>query len=307
MRIAILGAGAMGSLFGGLLAIAENDVSLITRSRDHVSAVNDRGLLVEWMDGTEQLIEVSATTNPADLDDPDLLVVFVKSYDTDGALESAKPLLDGNPTVLTLQNGLGNPETITDYVPEESVVAGTTSMGAVFEEPGRVRHAGAGQTVVGRYFGVNDDEVDRIATALTRAGAETTVAGDIQEAIWEKALVNVGINAASALARVRNGAFAETEPGKALLERAIAEGATVARAEGLTVADDIVDRATDVATVTSTNHSSMRQDVESKRRTEIESINGEIVRRAQAHDVAVPVNRTLTQLIRLAEEGYDDD
>ncbi|MFC7045246.1 ketopantoate reductase family protein [Halobacteriaceae archaeon GCM10025711] len=144
-----------------------------------------------------------------------------------------------------------------------------------------------------------------IADLLTRAGVETDVVDAVQDAIWEKVLVNVGINAATALARVDNGLLADTDPGARLLASAVEEAADVARAEGHAVRDDVVEYVSDVASATGSNRSSMRQDVERGRRTEIERLNGAVVARADDHDVAVPVNRTLTDLVRLTERGYD--
>lgn len=306
MRVAVLGPGAMGSLFGGLLAAAGDEVTLVGRSGDHVAAVERDGLRISTAEGVadgDRRVELRATTDPEAVGRIDLLLVFVKSYDTASAMADAGPLLASDPAVLTLQNGLGNAETIAEHVPEERVLAGTTAQGAVFEGPGHVQHAGAGHTVVGRYFGPNDATVERVAGTLTDAGVETEPVEDVRDAVWEKLLVNVGVNAATGLARVRNGLLAETEPGRRILERAIGEAARVARAEGRTLPDDPVESAVAVAEATAHNRSSMSQDLAAGRRTEIEYVNGAIVERAADHGVDVPVNETLTDLIRLAEAG----
>ncbi|MFB6270849.1 MAG: ketopantoate reductase family protein, partial [Halobacterium sp.] len=229
----------------------------------------------------------------------DVLVLLVKSYDTGEAMADVAGHLEGA-DVLTLQNGLGNAETIAEYVPAERVVEGTTSHGAVVEGPGHVRHAGTGDTTIGRYFAENDARVDAIADALTAAGIETTVTDDPERAVWTKVLVNAGINAATALARVPNGALVETNAGERLLGRAVEEGEAVARAAGVDVPADVVERTRSVAERTATNRSSMRQDLERGRRTEVEALNGELARRAAAHGVDAPVNQTLADLLRLA-------
>lgn len=302
MQTAILGAGAMGSLFGGLLAEAGTPVTLVGRSGEHVSAVAERGLRVEATDGTSRTVEVEATAEPSAVADADLVVVFVKSYDTGSAMEGVAEYV-GDADVLTLQNGLGNAETIAEYAPRERVLAGTTTHGAVREEPGVVRHAGVGETRLGRYFEANDDRTRAVADLLSEAGVETAVVEHVHDVVWEKVLVNVGVNAATALARVPNGAMAETRPGHRLVERAVGEAVRVAAAEGRTVPEDVVERALAVARTTADNHSSMRQDVEAGRRTEIDALNGAVVEHAERHDLPAPVNRTLADLVRLAEVG----
>lgn len=305
MDVAVIGSGAMGSLFGGRLAQAGVRVTFVDVWKAHVEALNEEGLVIETPDGTDRIRNVQATTTPGSVGPIDLLLVFVKSIHTRQAVADAAPLLDGT-EVLTLQNGLGNPETLAEFVDESRVIAGVTAHGSTMVEPGRIRHAGRGATTIGRYFGNNDDTVAAVAETFTEAGIETAVADDITDAVWEKVLVNVGINAATALARVRNQRLVTTEPGRRLLGSAVREAAAVAAAEGVAVRDDIIDHVLDIAERTGANRSSMRQDVEAGRRTEIETLNGEVVRRAEAHDIKTPVNRALADLVRLTEAGFDE-
>lgn len=302
MHVAVLGSGAMGSLFGGRLADAGVRVTFVDVWEEHVRALNETGLVIE-ADEDVHVADVEATTSLASVDAPELLLVFVKSIHTREALAEAE--LHGETEVLTLQNGLGNPETIAEFVPEPAVIAGVTAHGASVVGPGRIRHAGAGPTTIGRYFVDNDDRVAEIAATFTDAGIETAVSDGVHDTIWEKVLVNVGINAATALARVRNGRLVDTDPGRRLLADAVREASAVAEAEGAVVRDDIVEYASDIADRTGTNRSSMRQDVEAGRATEIETLNGAIVDRAAAHGIETPVNRTLTDLVRLTERRED--
>lgn len=310
MHVVVLGAGSLGSLVAGRLASASNSevagngdvtVTLLGRDSDHVQRSRERGLRVTHPTGREDTVEVDVATEYEAAAAADLLVLLVKSYDTDEAIAAVAPHLQGA-DVLTLQNGLGNADTIAEYVPAERVVEGTTSHGAVLEAPGHVRHAGGGETTVGRYFAANDERVEAIADAFTAVGIETTVTDAPERAVWTKALVNAGINAATALACVPNGALVDRDPGQRLLHRAVEEGQAVARACGVAVPADVVDRAQRVAERTATNRSSMRQDIERGRRTETESLNGELARRASEHGVAAPVNETLADLLRLASE-----
>lgn len=300
MRFGVLGAGSLGSLFAGCLAAGGSDVSVLGRANEHLERVDDQGVTVETPDGAELVGEVDASSDPSILSGVDVLLVCVKSYDTDQALTVAEPQLTPDTDVLTLQNGLGNAETIATHVPDHRVIAGATTHGATLQEPGRVRHAGGGDTRIGRYFAKNDEAVDAIATTFTDAGIETAVVDDVRDAVWEKVLVNAGINAATALARVPNGDLTDG-PGARVLRSAVQEAAQVAEADGRDVPDDIADRALTVAEQTASNHSSMRQDLDTGHRTEIDALNGELVRRADHLGVRAPVNRTLTDLVRLAE------
>jgi len=302
MRVVVQGAGSLGSLVAGLLAAAGGDVTLLGRPGEHLDRVDADGLVVEHPDGTETTTRPETATDPAVVSGAGLVVICVKSYDTAAAARDLAAHLGGETDVLTLQNGLGNAETLADHgVPAAAVLAGTTSHGATLEAPGVVRHAGEGETTVGRYFAENDAVVDQVVESFSAAGLAATATDDPERAVWTKALVNAGINAATALARVPNGALVETESGDRLLERAVEEGATVAEAAGVDVPDDIVERTRDVARRTASNHSSMRQDLERGSRTEVEALHGALAERARAHGVDAPVLQTLADLVRLAE------
>jgi len=300
MHVSVLGPGAVGSMFGGHLARAGVDVTLVGRPGPHVDALND-GLRLTLPDGHTETVDVAVTTDPAAAAPADVVLVCVKSYDTEDALSGARELL-ADADVCTFQNGLGNAETIAEFVPRARVLAGTTSHGATLEAPGHVRHAGYGDTRVGRFFAENDDRVRALADALTNAGIDTDVVADARAAVWEKVLVNVGINAATALARVPNGRLADTDAGTRLVQRAVREAERVADAEGVDLSEDPVEVSLRVARETAANHSSMYQDLDRDRKTEIDSLNGEIVGRGRDHGVETPVNETLTDLVRLAQQ-----
>jgi 2-dehydropantoate 2-reductase len=252
----------------------------------------------------------------------DLVPLFVKSHATAEAMADAGPLLGPETDVLTLQNGLGNAETIAEFVAPERVLAGVTTHGAILREPGTVVHTGRGDTALGRWAsesdgrdsnpglpdddtGAADEKARAVATRLTTAGIPTEVVADPERLVWEKVLVNVGINAPTALARVENGTLARAAPGQRLLSEAVTEAERVARALGHDVRDDIVDYARSVAERTAANRSSMRIDLESGRRTEVEALYGAVIDRAQRAGIEVPVLRTLADLVRLAERNEE--
>lgn len=301
MQIAVLGAGALGSLFAGTLS-STHEVTLVGHENAHLEAIRRDGLRIERLDGTVEECAVSATADHAAVAETDLLVLTVKSYDTESAMLDVESHLDGIP-VLTLQNGLGNAEMIREHVSPEQVMVGTTTNGAYIESPGLATHTGWGETTIGRIWGENDPFVEEVADAFRVVGFDVSVAADIQRALWAKVLVNVGINPTTALSRVQNGALIESPSGERLLESAVREAERVARAEGVEFEHDPVTHTKEVARATATNHSSMLQDVEQGSKTEIDALNGAIVARAADHDIDVPVNRTLTDAIRLLEHG----
>jgi len=296
MRIAVFGAGSLGSLLGALLDSA-HDVVLVGRN-PHVSAVRDGGLRVTGVDSFEA--SPAATTEGTSLD-ADLAVVTVKAYDTAAAV---RDLATGDVgAAVSLQNGLGN-EAVLAAGGDCPIVAGTTTHGAMLSEPGVVEWTGRGETVVGNWR-VDDgtDPATRAAAAFRAASIDATVDPDIRERLWLKLAVNAAINPITALARVRNGA-AFSGPTAEYAEQAARETAAVARAEGVDIDPaTAVREARTVARRTADNRSSMHQDLRAGRRTEIDAISGAVAERADEHGIDAPVNGLLCALLRGWEAG----
>jgi 2-dehydropantoate 2-reductase len=303
MKITIVGAGAMGSLFGALLAEGGHEVRLLDIWQEHVDAVNKKGLSVE-REGKIRSVVLQASTDLGEVGKADLVIVFVKSSQTEKAAETARSVLHKDGWVLTLQNGMGNAEAIARAVPASRILAGTTSHGATMLGPGRIRHAGIGPTVIGAWTGEEPAGAQKTAECLTRAGIETTVADDVRSVIWNKLLVNVGINAITALTGIRNGQLLDLESTRWISRTAVEEAVAVARKLGVRVRDDAVSHVFQIAQATAANRSSMGQDVDHKRRTEIGAINGYIVQEADKLCLPVPVNRTLSGLVETMQEHY---
>jgi 2-dehydropantoate 2-reductase len=303
MNVVVIGAGAMGSLFGALLAEAGHTVRLLDIWPEHVAAINAGGLTVE-RSGKTRSVRVKAVTDPAEAGSADLAVVFVKSAHTADAARTAAALVGRSGIVLTLQNGLGNADVITRIAATATVIAGTTAHGATLLGPGRIRHAGVGPTTIGRWAGESTDAADRVAAAFNQAGIETEVAADVRRVIWEKLIVNVGINAITALTGIKNGQILDLETTRELSRVAVAEAVAVAAAHGVTIREDAAEHVLAVARATAANRSSMGQDVDHGRRTEIDAINGAVVRQAESVGIPVPVNRTLTALVKTLEAHY---
>ncbi|MFU1782819.1 ketopantoate reductase family protein [Haloarcula japonica] len=289
MDIAVVGAGSLGSLIGGLLA-REHDVTLVGRE-PHVSAVTERGLSVV---GTEEFrVHPKAQTVVPDC--ADLALVTVKAYDTAAvATDLADCALDA---CLSLQNGMGNESQLAAEL-DCPVLAGTCSYGARLREPGAVAFTGRGEIVLGDRNSGRSAVADNIGAAFRAAGIETTVAADMPTRLWEKLAVNAGINAVTALARVPNGALADS-PADAIAADAARETAAVACEQDIDLSDEravsLVERVVDDTTA---NHSSMYQDISAGQQTEIDAINGYVVDTATE---PVPVNETLAGLVRTWE------
>ncbi|WP_277542630.1 ketopantoate reductase family protein [Haloarcula laminariae] len=291
MDIAVVGAGSLGSLLGGLLA-REHDVTLVGRD-PHMRRVAAEGLRVA---GVEQFrVTPAARTDVPD--SADLAVVAVKSHDTAAVADQLAGCELG--ACLSVQNGMGNEATLAAAL-DCPVLAGTCTYGARLDEPGTVAFTGRGEVVLGPPAGGRSETAERVGAAFGGAGVETTVAADMPRRLWAKLAVNAAINAATALARVENGALADG-PGAALAADAARETARVAREQGVDLADErAVELTRQVVRDTAANRSSMLQDVEAGRATEIDAINGYVV---AAADEPVPVNETLTRLVRTRERA----
>jgi 2-dehydropantoate 2-reductase len=304
MKITVIGAGAMGSLFGALLAESGCDVWLFDVWVEHVKAMNEKGLNVE-RDGKTHNVKLNATTETDRLGKPDLIIVFVKSTQTSLAAETARGLAGPNSLVLTLQNGMGNADIIAETIDPKCVVSGTTAHGATLLGPGSVRHAGVGPTVIGMWAGGDPAQAHAIAKAFNKASIQTEVVEDVRSVVWDKLLVNVGINAITALTGIKNGQILDLEVTKKLSQAAVEEAMAVAQAQGVRVRDDAVEHVLTVAKATGPNRSSMGQDIDNHRQTEIGAINGVVVREGQKWGLETPVNQTLTALIETLQDHYE--
>jgi 2-dehydropantoate 2-reductase len=292
VHVVVFGAGSLGSLVGGLLA-RTHEVTLVGRG-EHVRAVRADRLRVTG--------EYDLTVHPGARTDPpasaDLVLVTVKTFDTADAADALADM-DEAGAVLSLQNGMGNEETLAAALPWP-VLAGTTDFGAERTAPGVVRCNGVGEVVLGPPEGGESAAAERAGEAFREAGLDTTVAGDMPRRLWTKLAVNAGINPVTALARVDNGAVL-AEPLAGTARAAARETAEVAAAAGIDLdPGEAVAAMEGVARDTAENISSMRQDVEAGRRTEVDAINGYVLGQAEQ---PVPVNRTLAALVGGWEAG----
>ncbi len=305
MKIAVIGAGAMGSLFGAMLAGADNEIWLYDVWQEHVETINREGLSIE-REGQTRLVRLNATTEPDQLGRADLTIIFVKSTQTQTAAKTAQQIAGSDGSVMTLQNGMGNADLIAKVVEPDRILAGTTSHGATMLGAGSIRHAGIGATTIGTWAATEQgrQRAGQFADFFNQAGIETEAVDDVRSVVWNKLLINIGINAITALSGIKNGQILDLEITRKLSRTAVKEAMTVARAKEIKIKEDAVDIVFKVAEATAVNRSSMGQDVDNKRQTEIAAINGFIVREAKKLGIEAPVNLALTALIQTLENHY---
>lgn len=303
-KLAIVGPGALGTLFAARLALAGMSVLLVDYRPERACLLREQGIRLLEASG-ERMVRVPVTVDPHELTDVDAALIFVKAYQTEQAAAMLADCLPPGAVALTLQNGLGNVETLQLHLGQDRVFGGTTAQGALLEAPGVVRDTGSGPTVIGRSDGHADHRLDELAQMLLLAGFSVSITMDLQAAIWTKAILNAAINPVAALTRLRNGQLAEHEPSLKVMTAAAREAYTTARKHGVKlVRQDWRARLQTVCQATAPNINSMLQDVLHHRRTEIDALNGAITRIAEQHKQSITVNRTLWYLVSTLEAAY---
>lgn len=295
MRIGIIGTGAMGSLLAAYLA-PHAEVTVLGTWQEAVDAINAHGVQLE-RDGQNHFVSVRATSNPSTLHDIDTAIVAVKAHQTERAARWASEILKPKGIALTLQNGLGNYEILAQHVGQGRAAMGVTMQGATLIGAGHVRHAGHGLTTLASTRKTHAP-LKELAELFNQAGIETHLAEDVQSLMWGKLVINSAINALSAIYRVPNGWLVENPETRALMSAAARETADVASALGITLPyHDPAERAIQVATATASNKSSTLQDVLRGAPTELDRINGAVVREGKRLGVPTPVNEQLLRVM----------
>lgn len=306
MKVLVIGAGALGSLIGGLLS-KEHDVTIIGRS-EQVWVLKKKGLKIHGI--TEGEFRPRAFINVPKGENFDLVILCVKSYNTEVTLEPLMDILKNGASILSLQNGLDNEERIlsfiTDHDIRSEVIGGITCHGVTYKGPGVIKHAGTGDTMIGHFGG--SSEVARsiaidVAEAFKNVGFDMDTTPYIDREIWAKAIINSAINPLTAIVGVRNGMIMENHELLSSAKDLINEGVKIANAHGkdLTIRE-MEDRTFDVARRTSKNRSSMLQDLQRRRRTEVDSINGAIFQKAREVNMEAPLNMIMVRLIKAMED-----
>ncbi len=303
MKIVMMGSGAMGGLFGGLLTRSGKEVWLAGNRKDQIDAIRSAGLTLEEK-GERRIIPMNATSDVASVGKADLVIFFVKTYDIEGAVSDALVLEKEDTTFLTLQNGLGNEEVLCRKIDRTKVMLGVTGHGATLAGLGHVRHAGWGRTVIGELDHRITDRASRIAQTFCEAGIETEVSSNIHDHVWGKLLANVGINALTALTGFKNGQLLEYPETVGLVEKLVMEASEVARGKGVHLEGDPIEKVRKVIEATRENRSSMGQDFDHRQKTEIDAINGAVVREAERLGIPAPFNQAVTALVKAIEKSF---
>lgn len=298
VKVAIVGAGAMGCVFGAAIADSGCETILIDVSREVVDAINAAGVLVR-RDGVERHVRVPAARDPASVGAVDLLIVFVKGFHTRAAAEAAVPLVSDATTVATLQNGLGNGEILAEIYSPDQIVVGVTAESGTVLGPGAVDHPGRARTSVGALSGDDLDRSEQVAQLLRDAGFDAAATAAIETEMWKKLIVGASTLPAPALTGMACGPLFAHPQMSALVDDTVRETVAVAQALGHDIdVDERIAYTRELCIAVPEAKGSMVQDIAAGRRTEIDTINGAVVRAAETSGVAVPVNRSLVALVK---------
>ena len=302
-KITIIGPGAMGCLLAATLSKHGCEITLLDYKPERAHLIKTKGITVHSFSNTFTFFP-EVITEYSHKPPQDWLVILVKAFDTEKIAPALSFLSDEKTMVLTLQNGIGHEHQIKSMVKEENIVLGVTSQGATLLEEGVVRHAGVGPTFIGPcvYEPEKMKKIEAFAHLIEAAGWECTAVKDIQGKIWRKLLINVGINALTAILDLKNGALLEHKEALDIQKEAVTEAWHIMQKKEINLhmpLNAAVELVRMVCKTTSENISSMLQDRRKKSRTEIDFINGAIVREGQKLKIPAPVNKTLTNLVHL--------
>jgi 2-dehydropantoate 2-reductase len=305
VKIGVIGTGGIGGYYGASLARAGAEVALIARG-EHLAAIQDRGLRVR-SDDSDFTVRLAASDDPAEIGSCDAVIFSVKSYDTIQAAGLLEPLLKPDTAVLSLQNGVDNEEKIAARIGPEHVLGGVSFILAHIAEPGVVEQVGSVRRVVfGELDGSRTERAERLLTEFRGAGIDTDLADDIRAVLWDKFAYLCALAGLTAVTRLPIDTLLAVPESRELFRSMVGEVALVARAEGVTLADDIVDQKTAFAeSLGPDSFSSLHHDLVTGHRLELDALHGEVVRRAARHQISVPVSKTIYALLRPWEIAHE--
>lgn len=304
MKIAIAGAGAMGSRFGVKLQSAGNQVTLIDNWADHVAAINQHGLTVTTDDGTDHVYHLTAVAPQAATGKFDLVILFTKAMQMDQMLQDISGILGNHPMVLTLANGIGNVETIERHVPKRQIVVGTTVWSSGMPGPGHIKVTGTGSISLQAVVPAEFSNLPGLLTTLNGAGLNASEADNVMAAIWKKAGLNSVLNTYCTLFDCNIGEFGALPNWRALNDAVLSEFEAVATAAGITFSAQAVTDLIAAQFSPETNgghYPSMHQDMAHQRPTEIDFLNGYVAKLGAQLHVPAPTNAILAQEIHAQE------
>ncbi len=295
LRFAVVGAGAVGCYFGGILARAGHHVTLIGRPH-HVLAIQQHGLLLTTKE-FEDYIPLQASTELTAVKDADVILFCVKSTDTIATAEQLKPYLSSDAVILSLQNGVENAELIRSVLPHP-VIPAVVYVATEMVGDGHVKHNGRGELVIG-----TSSSSASIAEVLSFAAIPTQVSDNVLGALWAKLIVNCAYNALSAITQLPYGELVLQDGVQTMMEELVVECLAVATASGVVVPGDSRENVKQIALSMANQTSSTAQDLARGKRSEIDYLNGYVCRQGQLHHVPTPINHTLTSLVKMLEKS----
>jgi len=310
-KVVVVGAGAIGGLFGSLLSEGGLDVTLIDVNRAHIDAISMNGLKIVGYGG-DRFIHIKATTDPKQAGVGDIVIVQCKAMHTENAVKNALPVFGDQTVVVSFQNGIGNEEVIADLIGEQRVIGGLTAQAAIVEAPGVVRNYGDLPTYVGEIFGPDvgslTPRIEKIAQTFSAAGLNTHGSANIRLDMWIKLLGNIGLSATSGTTDLASADMIKIPELAATIRCAVNEAAAVAAACGIEIPEaekhDILDKLTSTSAGTGESKSSLCADLRAGRPTEIDRIYGTVVRYGKEHGVPTPTIDTLIAIVRGMESHY---
>lgn len=304
MKIAIIGPGALGTLLAANLARGKNEVHLLDNNSGRAKKISHEGIRLEGVSGSYKT-KINVTANPKEIGSSEAVFICVKSYDTEDAIKGIKDLFGESTYVISLQDGLGNLQLIREYVDSDNIVGGVTSHASTLIGEGCVRHTGKGETVIGQDSGKVLGGVREISSVLNKANFPTKISKDINSVIWSKLIINVGTNALAAITRLKNGMLVKNEYTREIMRRAVSEAVKVAKRKRVRlIYDDPIQKVEAACRAAADNLSSMLQDVLDHRQTEIDFINGAVIRQAKSLNIKTPTNEMLAELVKTIEANY---
>ena len=302
MHIVMIGAGAMGGVYGGLLTRKGFSVTLLDPRQDHMECVRRDGLIIEGVRG-HHVVKVPGQLNLSGIAPADLAFIFTDANSTRDAAMEARQLLKPSGFVLTLQNGIGNVETLCDVLGKERVLAGVSMNSAANPAPGKVVYTNAGMTSIGELGGGSSARLEQVRDMLNQAEIQTEIVADPMSYVWGKFVHNCGVNALAAVTGLRSGEIYRTPEVSALQDRIIDEILAVVERKGIKLYQaDPRKKIKDHCRIRY-NKPSMMQHMEQGRRTEIDALNGAIVREAKALGIPVPYNEALVAVVKGLEKS----
>lgn len=307
-KVAIVGCGAMGSVYAGLMADNGHEVHAVTLWPDHAAAMAEKGIRVEGASGDRTVPLASAGTTTDGIGECDLVIIATKAFDVDAAARSAAPLIGPRTVVQTIQNGLGSPEVAAESIPADRIAIGVVGgFGASIRAPGHAHHNGMEMIRFGAFDGLPMAELEASAETWRSSGFKVALFEDVKQMVWEKLIMNVCFSGTTCATGLTIGEVMANPSAWSVAEGACREAIAVAKAAGITLdVGDPIEHVRKLGSKIPNARPSMLLDYNLRRRGEVDAINGSIPRLAKQYGIATPVNDTVVAIIKARELAFTD-